>query len=120
IRGILFCQPKSMRPLNIHPQNVPSPRICGSAALSEGGDWKGSASEGGEQLQAWDWFWHSHGQLSLAEVLAKSQLPPPAGGLGGGLNTLARLLSDQTKELATTASVSLIISAFTPRFTLFP
>jgi len=39
-----------MRPLNIHPQNVPSPRICGSAALSEGGDWKGSASEGGEQL----------------------------------------------------------------------
>src|SRR6266404_7295250 len=50
IRGILFCQPKSMRPLNIHPQNVPSPRICGSAALSEGGYWKGSASEGGEQL----------------------------------------------------------------------
>src|SRR6266404_2933310 len=44
-----------MRPLNIHPQNVPSPRICGSAALSEGGDWKGSASEGGEQLQG-DWF----------------------------------------------------------------
>jgi hypothetical protein len=48
--------------------------------------------------EAWDWFWHSHGQLSLAEVLAKSQLPPPAAGLGGGSNMLARLLSDQPKK----------------------
>jgi hypothetical protein len=46
--------------------------------------------------EAWDWFWHSHGQLSLSEVLTKNQLQE-AAGLGGG-NALARLLSDQTKK----------------------
>jgi hypothetical protein len=42
--------------------------------------------------EAWDWFWHSHGQLSLAEVLAKNQLQentPPTGV--GGSNALAGL-----------------------------
>jgi hypothetical protein len=46
--------------------------------------------------EAWEWFSHSHGQLSLADFLAKSQFPPPDPG--GGLNALTRLLSDPTKK----------------------
>ena len=46
-----------MRSLNLRLQNVPSPPIWGSAGISEGSDWEGSDSEGGEQLPStWDFI----------------------------------------------------------------
>jgi hypothetical protein len=50
--------------------------------------------------EAWDWFSHSHGQLSLADIL-QQQLgeKKPAGiGSGLGLRGLGGLLGDQTKK----------------------
>jgi len=66
-----------MRPLNIHPQNVRCPRICGSAALSEGGDWKGSASEGGEQLRLGCLVFYSD-NVDGIDALADTSGPPLA------------------------------------------
>jgi hypothetical protein len=51
--------------------------------------------------EAWEWFWHSHAQLSLAEVL-QQQLGPtkPPAGIGGVnlLGGIAGLLGDQTTK----------------------
>ena len=50
--------------------------------------------------EAWDWFSHSHGQLSLTDVLQRQlgEKNPSAGIDALGLSRLGGLLGDQTKK----------------------
>jgi hypothetical protein len=54
---------------------------------------------------AWDWFKHSHGQLSIADLLSGSGSDKPTTGIGGatgpgslGIGGFAGLLGDPNKK----------------------
>jgi len=56
--------------------------------------------------EAWDWFYYSHGQLSLDELVRQAGENKTTGGIGiGGLSGLGGLggfLGDQTKNRLST------------------